>query len=127
MLHHISFAVASLERAAAFYDATLGTLGYVRVWTDATAIGYGVSAEGGDQFAIKLRPEGLGVPGAGFHLAFAAPNRAAVDAFHDAALRAGGTDNGAPGLRPQYGSGYYAAFVLDPDGYRIEAVVNVPI
>ncbi|MGZ8274752.1 MAG: VOC family protein [Burkholderiaceae bacterium] len=126
MLHHISFAVADLERAAVFYDATLGALGYVRVWTDATAIGYGESAEGGDRFAIKLRLEGPLVPGAGFHLAFAAANRASVDAFHHAALRTGGTDNGAPGLRPQYGAGYYAAFVFDPDGYRIEAVVNAP-
>jgi len=63
-------------------------------------------------------------PGEGFHLAFTASDRAAVDAFHAAALRHGGADNGPPGLRPHYGPGYYAAFVIDPDGYRIEAVIN---
>ena len=123
MLHHISFAVADLERAAAFYDAALGALGYVRSWTDATAIGYGLPAGGGDRFAIKQRSDEFPVPGPGFHLAFAAPDPHSVDAFHRVALRSGGTDNGRPGWRPEYGPGYYAAFVLDPDGYRIEAVV----
>jgi catechol 2,3-dioxygenase-like lactoylglutathione lyase family enzyme len=122
MLHHISLGVSDLARSAAFYDAVLAPLGYVRVWTDETAIGYGV-AGGGDKLAIKLR-DGAVAPGPGFHLALAAPDRASVDRFHEAALRHGGRDNGAPGLRPQYGPGYYAAFVVDPDGYRIEAVVN---
>ncbi|MBW8810276.1 MAG: hypothetical protein JF591_15965 [Lysobacter sp.] len=63
-------------------------------------------------------------PGAGFHLAFAAPSRASVDAFHHNGLEAGGRDNGAPGLRPDYGDGYYAAFLVDPDGHRVEAVIN---
>ena len=125
MLHHISFAVADLHRSAAFYDAALSTLGYVRVWTDETAIGYGPPG-GGDKFAIKLR-ERVAVPGSGFHLAFAAPDREAVAAFHHAALAHGGRDNGAPGLRSHYGPNYYAAFVFDPDGYRIEAVLNGPI
>jgi catechol 2,3-dioxygenase-like lactoylglutathione lyase family enzyme len=123
MLHHVSFAVADLRRSATFYDAALLTLGYVRVWTDETAIGYGHPGSG-DKFAIKLRGKGISVPGPGFHLAFSAPSREAVAAFHHAALAHGGTDNGAPGLRPHYGPDYYAAFVLDPDGYRIEAVLN---
>ena len=72
-----------------------------------------------------MRPEAA-PPGAGFHLAFAAPSRAAVDAFHTAALRVGGQDNGAPGLQPDYGPHYYAAFLIDPDGHRIEAVINAP-
>ena len=127
MLHHLSFAVSDLARAALFYDAALGAIGYARVWTDATAIGYGEAAGRGDRFAIKMVGAGRVVPGPGFHLAFAAADRGAVDAFHRAALQAGGTDNGAPGLRPQYGADYYAAFVLDPDGYRIEAVVNGPV
>lgn len=105
----------------------LGALGYVRVWADladeTAAVGYGV-AGGGDKFAIKLRREARLAPGPGFHLAFAAPNRAAVHGFHTAALAHGGQDNGAPGLRPHYGPHYYAAFVIDPDGYRIEAVIN---
>jgi catechol 2,3-dioxygenase-like lactoylglutathione lyase family enzyme len=127
LLHHVSFAVTDLERAAHFYDAALRELGYARVWTDATAIGYGESAGGDDRFAIKLITEGRVVPGPGFHLAFSAPDRDSVDAFHRAALQAGGMDNGPPGPRPQYGPDYYAAFVLDPDGYRIEAVANAPI
>lgn len=123
MLHHASIGVVDLDRAAAFYDATLAALGYVRVWTDRTAIGYGQPG-GGDRFAIKLRAAGALAPGAGFHLAFAAQTPAAVDEFHRAALRSGGRDNGAPGLRPAYGPGYYATFIIDPDGHRIEAVIN---
>ena len=123
MLHHVSFGVANLERSAAFYDATLAALGYARVWTETTAIGYGIPG-GGDRFAIKLQSSGVTAPGPRFHLAFAAPSREAVARFHEAALRAGGQDNGAPGLRPDYGEHYFAAFIVDPDGHRIEAVIN---
>ncbi len=126
MLHHISFGVTDLARSAAFYDAVLSTLAYVRVWADDSAVGYG-SPGGGDKLAIKLCRNGVVAPGAGVHLAFAAPTRETVAAFHQAALRHGGQDNGAPGLRPHYGPDYFAAFVVDPDGYRIEAVVDVPI
>ncbi|MBI2750510.1 MAG: VOC family protein [Burkholderiales bacterium] len=122
MLHHLSFEVSNLERAAAFYDAALAALSYVRVWTDSTAIGYGEPG-GEDKFAIKLQPNVV-APGPAFHVAFAAPSRAAVDRFYAVALQCGGSDNGAPGLRPHYGPNYYAAFVIDPDGYRIEAVIN---
>jgi len=125
MLHHLSFVVADLPRAAAFYDAALAPLGYVRVWSDVRAIGYGRPG-GGDQFAIKLGPGPIVAPGAGFHVAFAAPCHAAVDAFYEAALTHGGRDNGGSGLHPEYGDAYYAAFVIDPDGYRIEAVINGP-
>jgi catechol 2,3-dioxygenase-like lactoylglutathione lyase family enzyme len=121
MLHHLSFAVTDLARSAAFYDATLAELGYVRVWTHATAVGYGLPG-GGDRFAI--RQGGLVVPDEGFHVAFAAPSRKAVDSFYKTALEHGGKDNGRSGLHPEYGSGYFAAFVFDPDGYRIEAVIN---
>jgi catechol 2,3-dioxygenase-like lactoylglutathione lyase family enzyme len=120
MLHHLSFAVADLSRSAAFYDAVLAPLGYVRVWDDDEAVGYGI-AGGGDKFAIKLRT-GIVVPEEGFHVAFAAPSRRSVDAFHEEAMKHGGRDNGGSGLHPEYGSHYYAAFVFDPDGYRIEAV-----
>ena len=123
MLHHLSLGVSNLERSAAFYDAALAALGYVRVWSDATAIGYGV-ARGGDKLAIKLQRHGVLAAGPGFHVAFAAPSREAVAAFHAAALLHRGTDNGAPGLRPEYGTAYYAAFVVDPNGHRIEAVIN---
>ena len=91
-----------------------------------TAIGYG-SLGGGDRLAIKLRKEGAVPPGPGFHLAFAASSRDAVVAFHRAALAQGGRDNGAAGLRPEYGPNYYAAFAVDPDGHAIEAVINEPV
>jgi catechol 2,3-dioxygenase-like lactoylglutathione lyase family enzyme len=123
MLHHLSFGVSDLTRSAAFYEATLSALGYVRVWSDKTAVGYGYPG-GGDKLAIKLQRTGVVAPGPGFHVAFAAPSREAVARFHDEALRHGGKDNGPPGLRPDYGENYYAAFVIDPDGYRIEAVIN---
>lgn len=123
MLHHLSFAVADLPRAAKFYDATLRSLGYARVWADETAVGYGAPG-GGDKFAIKFRPHGVIVRGDGFHVAFAAPSREAVAAFYVAALAHGGSDNGGSGLHPEYGPQYCAAFVFDPDGYRIEAVIN---
>jgi catechol 2,3-dioxygenase-like lactoylglutathione lyase family enzyme len=125
MLHHLSIGVSNLERSARFYDAALRPLGYVRVWSDATAIGYGIEG-GGDKFAIKLRTGETTAPGPGFHLAFAAPARDSVDRFHRAALEHGGVDDGAPGLRPRYGANYYAAFVVDPDGFRIEAVIVGP-
>jgi catechol 2,3-dioxygenase-like lactoylglutathione lyase family enzyme len=126
MLHHLSFAVADLARSAAFYDATLSALGYVRVWADSTAVGYGYPG-GGDKFAIKLSLYPPVAPGPQFHAAFAAPSREAVNCFHEAALRHGGSDNGTPELCLEYGEHYYAAFVIDPDGYRIEAVINEPI
>ncbi|MFI4951845.1 MAG: VOC family protein [Burkholderiales bacterium] len=126
MLHHLSFGTADLARAATFYDATLAALGYARVWSSATEIGYGYPGAG-DRFAIKFRTTGVAVPGQGLHAAFAAPNRESVDRFHQAALRHGGKDNGAPGLRPDYGDSYYAAFVIDPDGYQIEAVTDAPL
>ena len=132
MLHHLSLGVRSLERAVAFYDAAMVALGYARVWSDirpgepGQAVGYG-PAGGGDKLAIKELGDAAHPPGAGFHIAFAASGRAAVDRFHAAALAAGGTDNGAPGLREHYGADYYAAFVIDPDGHRIEAVFKGPV
>ncbi len=125
MLHHLSFGVEDLSRAAKFYDAVLMTLGYVRVWSEATAVGYGLAGEG-DKFAIKLERNGRAVTGPGFHAAFSAPSREAVVRFYEEALRYGGQDNGAPELCRDYGEHYFAAFVIDPDGYRIEAVINRP-
>ncbi|MBX4928069.1 catechol 2,3-dioxygenase-like lactoylglutathione lyase family enzyme [Rhizobium binae] len=118
MLHHASLGVSDIERSAACYDAALG---YVRVWDDirpgqtAQAVGYGLPG-GGDKLAIKHRPEGQRPAGRGFHLAFGALSREAVNAFHAAAIAHGGHDSGAPGLRPHYGEHYYAAFIIDPDG-----------
>jgi catechol 2,3-dioxygenase-like lactoylglutathione lyase family enzyme len=122
MLHHLSFAVADLSVAGTFYDAVLGALGYRRVFVDETAVGYGIE-DGKDKFCLKLRSN-ISKPSSGFHLAFSAPSRAAVDLFHAEGLEKGGLDNGAPGLRPDYGPHYYAAFLIDPDGHNIEAVIN---
>jgi catechol 2,3-dioxygenase-like lactoylglutathione lyase family enzyme len=116
----ISFSVADLAKAAAFYDGVLGALGYVRAWSNEDGVGYGVPG-GNDKPALFLQA-GVTPPGPGFHLAFEAPSRTAVDAFHAGALRLGGRDEGAPGERPDYSPTYYAAFVTDPDGHKPEAV-----
>ena len=120
MIHHLSLGVRDLGAGAAFYDGVLGALGLRRVFEDDDAIGYGVEDDN-DILCLKLRDDAH-APGAGFHLAFAAPTRAAVDAFHVAGMSAGGRDNGRPGLRAEYGPTYYAAFLVDPDGHRVEAV-----
>jgi catechol 2,3-dioxygenase-like lactoylglutathione lyase family enzyme len=123
MLDHLSIGVSDLARAASFYDAALAPMGYVRLFSN-RAIGYGKPGDKDEQFAILAPGAEARAPGVGCHIAFTAPNREAVDAFHAAALRAGGVDEGAPGPRPLYGAGYYAAFVRDLDGYRIEAVCH---
>lgn len=102
-------------------------LGYDRVFTGSSAVGYGRTGSNVDRLLLTLQSVSPRPPGPGFHLAFIAPDRQAVDLFHVAALRFGGTDQGAPGLRPQYGPEYYAAFVLDPDGYKLEAKHPPPI
>ena len=121
MLSHLSFGVTDLAKATAFYDGALAALGYVRVWSNEDGVGYG-EAGGNDKLALFVQASRVAPPGAGFHLAFKAPSRAAVDAFHAAALRLGGRDEGAPGARPDYSPTYYAAFVTDLDGHKLEAV-----
>ena len=121
MLDHFSLGVSDLAQATAFYDATMSALGFGRVYTGSKAVGYGVAGTADDRLLLILQPDPVKLPGPGFHLAFSAPSREAVDRFHAAALQCGGVDQGAPGLRPHYGSDYYAAFVLDPDGYKLEA------
>lgn len=125
MLGHLSFGVRDLERARRFYDPVMAALGQARVFNGPAAIGYGAPGTTNDRLLLTLR-ENAAPPGPGFHLAFDAPDHAAVDAFHAAALANGGTDNGAPGIRARYSPTYYAAFVIDPDGYRLEAVCQAP-
>jgi catechol 2,3-dioxygenase-like lactoylglutathione lyase family enzyme len=125
MLGHLSFGVNDLDRAAAFYDQILAPLGYVRVWSNPNGVGFGEKGAG-DKLALFPKGGQVIAPGPGFHLAFNAPSREAVDAFHVAAVDAGATDCGAPGPRPHYGATYYAAFVIDLDGYKLEAVHQRP-
>ncbi|MDO9223701.1 MAG: VOC family protein [Caulobacter sp.] len=127
MLDHIGATVSDIARSKAFYDVALAPLGIALVMQVTpeqtggdTHLGYG--SGGRPYFWI-----GTGGPVTGrLHVAFDAPDRATVNAFHAAALAAGGRDNGAPGLRPHYHSNYYGAFVLDPDGLNIEAVCHAP-
>jgi catechol 2,3-dioxygenase-like lactoylglutathione lyase family enzyme len=130
MLDHVGFAVSDINRSRAFYEAALRPLGIGVIMEvspeqnveggGGTAIGFG---EAGNPFFWIGDNQRVGE---GTHIAFTAPTRAEVDAFHQAALAAGGRDNGAPGLRPHYHPHYYAAFVHDPDGLNIEAVCHRP-
>jgi len=124
MIDHISIAVRDLATAARFYEAVLATLGMskLREWPDA-AIGYGKKYP---EFWINKRAAMAPVAeDSGVHICLRAASTEAVDAFHAAALAAGGASDGAPGLRAHYHLNYYAAFVRDPDGNRIEAVTFV--
>jgi catechol 2,3-dioxygenase-like lactoylglutathione lyase family enzyme len=123
MLDHVSIGVRNLAKTKAFYDSALGALGYRCLREDPDLLGYG-----GDSVQLWISPSPSPVVPdmqSGLHFCFAAPTRASVDAFHAKALAAGGRDNGAPGIRPDYSPGYYAAFVIDPDGYRLEAYCHV--
>lgn len=121
IISHVSVPVHDLAAARRFYDAVLGTLGYAVVMdAGAHGLAYGTSFP---EFWIGHALEGAGSPGNGVHIAFLAPNRAAVDRFHAVALEFGGLDAGAPGLRPHYDADYYGAFIRDPDGNKIEAML----
>ncbi len=125
LFDHISVGVVDLERSTEFYDAALAPLGLVQLWRNARAAGYGPEGfEGEAPFAVIQFGDGAKPPAPGFHLAFIAKTRDAVDSFHAAGIRAGGVDDGPPGIRENYDPGYYAAFVCDPDGHRIEAVLH---
>jgi catechol 2,3-dioxygenase-like lactoylglutathione lyase family enzyme len=119
VIDHVTIGVSDLARSRDFYVGALAPLGFEMQgpWRPGVReLTFGV--EGADDFAISLEyPVGAPV-----HVAFAAENRPQVDAFHRAALAAGGRENGAPGLRPEYSPGYYGAFVFDPDGHNVEAV-----
>lgn len=121
MLDHVTLSVADFLRSRAFYDQALGPLGIARLYEDGdNAAGYGRAGKAFFWIARQDRPASRA------HVAFAAADHDAVRAFYQAALAHGGRDNGPPGPRPQYHDRYYAAFVLDPDGNNIEAVVQAP-
>jgi len=124
-IYHVSLGIADTERAKTFYTAILNPLGYrllheVREGDIITSLGWGLNFPElwtNIPFDGKKPESGVGV-----HVAFHAPSRGAVEEFHRCALLAGGRDNGAPGYRLDYDPGYYGAFILDPDGNRLEAV-----
>jgi catechol 2,3-dioxygenase-like lactoylglutathione lyase family enzyme len=120
MIDHVTANVGDFDQAKNFYAQALAPLGYSVQMEFPGAAGFG-TGEGIPDFWIGSSPERGAT-----HVALSAPNRAAVDAFHEAAMAAGGKDNGAPGLRPHYHANYYGAFVLDPDGHNIEAVCHLP-
>ena len=128
MIDHIGLSVADYRRSKTFYERALAPLGYVlRMEMPGSggcmaACGFSVGACGNPDFWIA----GEGTTAPALHVAFEARDCNAVDAFHAAALAAGGSDNGAPGIRAKYHPNYYAAFVLDPDGHNIEAVCHSP-
>jgi catechol 2,3-dioxygenase-like lactoylglutathione lyase family enzyme len=129
MLDHIGFSVSELKRSKAFYVKALAPLGIVKILElSAEQTGgsghVGFGEDGKPYFWIGDNADGI-LRGT-LHVAFVAADRAAVDAFHRAALAAGGRDNGAPGLRAHYHPTYYGAFVLDPDGHNVEAVCHQP-
>jgi len=119
MIDHISIGVRDLDRATAFYDAALPALGLAKLRAKPTTVGYGKTYP---EFWINARPARSEPADSGLHICLRAPDAAAVDAFYKAALAGGGSADGAPGRRPEYNDRYYAAFVLDPDGNKIEAV-----
>ncbi len=119
MLDHISIRVADYDRSKKFYSEALAPLGYSLMMESASGAGF--RKEFIPDFWIKQ-----GVPSPSIHIAFSSDSRANVDAFYRAALAAGARDNGPPGLRSNYHPNYYGAFVLDPDGYNIEAVCHQP-
>jgi catechol 2,3-dioxygenase-like lactoylglutathione lyase family enzyme len=119
MINHVSIGTADIAKSRAFYDAALKPLGYTCLSKGDDSAGYG-KEQSGFWVLQANRPVAQNAE-SGLHLCFDAPTRKSVDAFHRAALAAGGKDNGKPGLRVDYGANYYAAFVVDPDGHRIEA------
>ena len=119
MIDHIGIAVSDFEKSVAFYTKALAPLGYTLIMTFEHAAGFGRA--GKPDFWI-----GKGAPKDSIHVAFKAAGRAQVRAFHEAALAAGGKDNGPPGVRPHYHEHYYGAFVHDLDGHNIEAVCHEP-
>lgn len=119
MLHHVSIGVKDLAAAKRFYDMALAPLGIKCLMEGDSYLGYG--AQGPDFWVLAAKHPVKADPESGLHFCLQANTRKAVNEFHAAALKAGGHDNGEPGIRKDYGENYYAAFVVAPDGYRLEA------
>ena len=126
MLDHVGILVADWNKAKAFYDAAFAPLGITLINEVPVEFTGGVKVGGYGASSPDFWLTEASQTGPGRHYAFAAKSRAEVDAFYASAMAAGGTDNGAPGLRPHYHENYYGAFVVDPDGNNIEAVCHAP-
>jgi catechol 2,3-dioxygenase-like lactoylglutathione lyase family enzyme len=125
MIDHTGVGVGHFEKSKAFYTAALAPIGYALIaQVPASLTGHGDAAGFGEPPQADFWIDGAGPNQPPVHVAFRVASRAQVDAFYTAAIAAGGTDNGAPGLRPWYHPHYYAAFVRDPDGHNIEAVCH---
>jgi len=124
MLDHVSIGVTDIVTARRFYDSVLAPLGYKCLSADSDAIGYGRDSIA--LWILKIPQSTVQEERRGLHFCLQAPSRHSVDAFHRKALAVGGFDNGRPGVRADYGPDYYAAFVVDPDGYRLEAYCGAP-
>jgi catechol 2,3-dioxygenase-like lactoylglutathione lyase family enzyme len=118
VIHHVSVAVSDLERSGRFYDSVLGALGWRRSIDDDQTIAWGIVRP---VFYASTRDPGRT---GGGHVCFSASGISAVKAAWESGVGAGGTDDGAPGARPEYGASYYSAYLLDPDGNRVEVAVG---
>jgi catechol 2,3-dioxygenase-like lactoylglutathione lyase family enzyme len=120
LIDHISIGVRELGPMAGFYESVLGVLGYAKLQQQPGTVGFGKRYS---EFWLNHRPDmAPATHDSGLHIALRASGTQAIDDFHNAALRAGGSSDGAPGFRPEYRDGYYAAFIRDPEGNRIEAL-----
>ena len=120
LVSHVSVGVTDITRAGVFYDAVMATLGALRIMEHEVGIGYGRAFP--EFWAARPHDGGVAEAGNGTHICFNATSAEAVAAFHAAGMGAGGVDDGAPGTRPEYAPGYYAAFLRDPDGNKVEAM-----
>ncbi|KJC58091.1 glyoxalase [Bradyrhizobium sp. LTSPM299] len=121
MLDHVTIGITDIERSKAFYDQALQALGISRLYAEGIGFaGYGIRPKAFFWIGTRSTPQ------TGAHIAFTASDRTTVDRFYEDAIKAGGRDNGPPGIRLHYHANYYGAFVLDPDGHNIEAVCHSP-
>jgi catechol 2,3-dioxygenase-like lactoylglutathione lyase family enzyme len=125
LIDHISIGVRDLETMTRFYESVLSLLGYTKLQVQPGTVGFGKRYS---EFWLNHRPDrAIAEHDSGLHIALRAASTQAVDEFYQAALQAGGSSDGAPGFRPEYREGYYAAFIRDPEGNRIEAVTFLSV
>jgi len=124
MFSHVTVGTNDFDHSIAFYDQVMATLGQSQLFSVDGAAAYGEDLKSPKTFVVYPFDKGKAAPGNGMHIAYLAPSWAAVDAFHAAALKMGGSSEGEPGLRPHYHPNYYGAYVRDPDGNKLQAVCH---